>query len=85
MRWNRTRTARIKLHRGNVQQWEWEWLWVWVHLLLNAVPQHVVPQQARLTDPTPHFLILQSSYYSYYMLLRLTDYASVLILLYASS
>ena len=46
---NRTRTARIKLHRSNV--------------LLNAVPQ-LVPQQARLTDRTPCFLILQSSYYS---------------------
>ena len=83
MQWNRTRTPRIKL-----RQWGWEWLRVWILLfpviLLNSVPQ-LVPQQARLTDPTPHFLILQSSYYSYYILLRLTDYASVLILLYASS
>ena len=74
---------------SNVRQWEWQWLWFWVRvrvlLLLNAVPQPVVPQQARLTDCTPRFLILQSSYYSYYIRLRLTDYTSVLILLYAFS
>ena len=74
MQWNRPRTAGIKLRRGNVREWEWEWCkWEWLRvfvlillnpvLLLNAVPQ-LVPQQARLTDRTPCFLILQSSYYS---------------------
>ncbi len=63
------------MRRGNVREWEWEWCkWEWLRvfvlillnpvLLLNAVPQ-LVPQQARLTDRTPCFLILHSSCYSY--------------------
>jgi len=75
MRWNRTRTGRIELLCGNVRQWGWEWLWVWVLILLSSL----VPHQARLTDRTPRFLMyimLQFSYYSYYIRLRLTDCSS---------
>jgi hypothetical protein len=82
MRWNRTRTFTIKLLRG-VRQWGWEWLWVWVLILLFPV---WVPQQARLTDRKPHFLMLKFSYYSCYRRLRLKrlyTYVHILLILLA--
>jgi hypothetical protein len=60
MRWNRTRTARIKLHRDNVRhetlgQLHQFWVWVLILLILHA----------RLTDPKHrcHTTIYVSPYY----------------------